>query len=106
MLRLKKQSKRDDTYLALPTAEPVTLYKLPEENLPYACQCPLCGGVFDIPEGALYKLEEDDYADIDSEAEPIGPAMERASDRDTEREPEFENSTELENNPPSTPEEG
>lgn len=73
MLRLKKHPKRDDEYLALPGAEPVTLYEFPSKNLPYACQCPLCGGLFNIPESTVYKLEDDDYEDVDSETEPKGP---------------------------------
>lgn len=72
MLRLKRTVKPDDMYLALPDAEPVTLLQVSSENLPYACQCPLCGGIFDIPKGILYKIEDDGIDDIDSGSEANG----------------------------------
>jgi hypothetical protein len=61
MLRLKKQA--NEAYLALPGAEPVTMHEIPGDSLPYACQCPLCGGIFQIPTGILYKIEDDGIAD-------------------------------------------
>lgn len=74
MLRLKSFKKKpEDIRLALPDAEPVTIVKINNESLPYACQCPLCGGIFDIPQGVLYRIEEDEFEDIDSGAEPIEP---------------------------------
>lgn len=70
MLRLKRTApKPEDEYIALPGAEPLTIVKVANENLPYGCQCPLCGGIFQIPQGVLYKLEDDNIADIDSGAE-------------------------------------
>ena len=62
MIRLKIP--RDDG-LALPKSTPVTLVEISSESLPYACQCPLCGEVFQIPEALLYKVEDDDFADDD-----------------------------------------
>lgn len=62
MIRLKIP--REDG-LALPKSTPVTLVEISSESLPYACQCPLCGEVFQIPEALLYKVEEDDFADDD-----------------------------------------
>ena len=62
MIRLKIP--REDG-LALPKSTPVTLVEISSESLPYACQCPLCGEVFQIPEALLYKVEEDDFADED-----------------------------------------
>lgn len=72
-LRLKTQSKAEDSFLALPGSEPVTLIALPTDNLPYACQCPLCGGIFEIPQSTLYRIEDDGFEDIDSDTEAIGP---------------------------------
>lgn len=62
MIRLKIP--REDG-LALPKSTPVTLVEISSESLPYACQCPLCGEVFQIPEALLYKVEDDDFADDD-----------------------------------------
>lgn len=58
----------------MPGSTPRTLIEVDSEKLPYACQCPLCGGLFDIPEGLLYKIEEDalvdgDFTDDDLDAE-------------------------------------
>lgn len=70
MLRLKtKNHDVKDEYLSIPDSQPVTLLQVSSENLPYACQCPLCGGVFEIPEGILYKVEEDDLPDEESNVE-------------------------------------
>lgn len=66
MLRLK-QSETEG--LALPESTPQTLIEVDSESLPYACQCPLCGGLFQIPEGLLYRIEDDNYADEDSDTE-------------------------------------
>lgn len=74
MLRLKKQIHDvKDEKLALPGAQPLTLIQVSSDNLPYGCQCPLCGGIFEIPQGILYKLQEDGIADVDSGAEAKGP---------------------------------
>ena len=62
MIRLKIPRENG---LALPKSTPVTLVEISSESLPYACQCPLCGEVFQIPEALLYKVEEDDFADDD-----------------------------------------
>lgn len=71
MLRLKsKPVAPEDEFLALPGAEPITVLQVANDNLPYACQCPLCGGVFQIPQGTLYEIEDDSIPDIDSGAEP------------------------------------
>lgn len=63
-----------DSGLAMPESTPRTLIEVDNENLPYACQCPLCGGLFNIPEGLLYKVEEDALldGDFDVAAEPEG----------------------------------
>ena len=67
---LKLRSKQDpDEFLALPGAEPVTLVRVSSKNLPFGCQCPFCGELFELPQGNLYKIEDDEYADIDSGAE-------------------------------------
>lgn len=66
MLRLRKS---ENEGLALPEATPQTLIEVDSQSLPYACQCPLCGGLFQIPEGLLYRIEDDNYADEDSETE-------------------------------------
>lgn len=63
MLRLQKSQM---TGLALPESTPQTLIEVDSASLPYACQCPLCGGLFQIPEGLLYRIEDDSYADEDS----------------------------------------
>lgn len=74
MLRLKINKQREeDDYLALPGAEPLTILQVANDNLPYACQCPLCGGTFQIPQGVLYEIEDDNIPDIDSGTEPVGP---------------------------------
>lgn len=62
MIRLRVP--REDG-LALPKSTPVTLVEISSESLPYACQCPLCGEVFQIPEALLYKVEDDNFADDD-----------------------------------------
>lgn len=72
-LRLKNNNKPEDTFLALPGSEPVTLISLPTEGLPYACQCPLCGGIFEIPNSTVFRIEDDGFEDIDSDAEVTGP---------------------------------
>lgn len=72
MLRLKKYKKESEG-LAIPESEPVTLIEVSSENLPYGCQCPLCGGIFQIPQSTLYKLEDDNIQDIDSDTEVLGP---------------------------------
>lgn len=66
MLRLQKS---ETTGLALPESTPQTLIEVDSASLPYACQCPLCGGLFQIPEGLLYRIEDDSYEDEDSEAD-------------------------------------
>lgn len=98
MLRLKKHhADPTEEYLALPGAEPVTLVEIPGDNLDYACQCPLCGGIFNIPEGVLYKIEEDDIEDVDSGAEP--------SDMDFEEAPQEPSSNPMAEAPESQAEE-
>ena len=68
MLRLKSRSHDvRDEFLSIPDSQPITMLQVSADNLPYACQCPLCGGVFEIPEGILYKVEEDDIPDVDSD---------------------------------------
>ena len=69
VLRLKSKIQNDDEYLALPGAEPVTLVQVSTENLPFGCQCPLCGGLFELPQGLLYRIENDELPDIDSDAQ-------------------------------------
>lgn len=70
MLRLKTSPKTaEDEYVAIPGGEPITILQVANENLPYGCQCPLCGGVFQIPQGILYKIEDDDIPDVDSDTE-------------------------------------
>lgn len=83
MLRLKTQNHRvTDEYLALPEAQPVTLLQVSNENLPYACQCPLCGGIFEIPRGTIYRIEESDLEENSSDVfdeekpEPISRTQE------------------------------
>lgn len=63
MLKLTLPQNITESGLALPTSTPRTLIEVDSENLPYACQCPLCGGLFNIPEGLLYKIEEDNLLD-------------------------------------------
>lgn len=65
MIRLKLPENLRDSGLAMPQSTPKTLIQVEGESLPYACQCPLCGGLFDIPEGLLYKVEEDNLVDGD-----------------------------------------
>lgn len=65
MLRLEFPNQVKDTGLALPDSTPKTLIQVDSENLPYACQCPCCGALFNLPEGLLYKVEEDDLIDGD-----------------------------------------
>lgn len=69
MLRLKLPDDSIDSGLALPQSTPKTLVQIEGENLPYACQCPCCGALFNIPEGLLYKIEEDTLIDGDLGAE-------------------------------------
>ena len=66
MLRLQKTDLKG---LALPTATPQTLIEVDSSSLPYACQCPLCGGLFQIPEGLLYRIQDDSYDDADSDTD-------------------------------------
>jgi len=65
MIRLQLPKNIMDSGLSLPESTPKTLIQVEGESLPYACQCPLCGGLFDIPEGLLYKVEEDALLDGD-----------------------------------------
>lgn len=65
MLRLQLPNDFQDSGLALPGSTPKTLIQVDSENLPYACQCPCCGSLFNIPEGLLYRIEEDALADGD-----------------------------------------
>lgn len=77
MIRLQLKNENHsvkDEYLALPGAQPLTLHRVSSENLPYACQCPLCGGLFEIPTGILYKIEEDNLEDKESGLNTIGPS--------------------------------
>lgn len=93
MLRLKTQTTRplqlhsagesdNDEFLAIPGAEPVTLLQVANDNLPYGCQCPLCGGIFEIPQGILYRIEQDDIPDIDSDSE-FSPISEKNASPDS-----------------------
>lgn len=88
MLRLKTQlhDVKDD-YLSLPNAQPLTLLQVSSENLPYACQCPLCGGIFEIPKGILYEIEEDDIPDTNSGVEPTETRPESGFFGDDQRPP-------------------
>ena len=67
MIRLPDNIK--DSGLAMPESTPKTLIEVYSENLPYACQCPCCGALFTIPEGLLYKIEDDSLADENFDAE-------------------------------------
>lgn len=69
MLRLELPNDVKDSGLALPQSAPKTLVQIEGKNLPYACQCPCCGALFNIPEGLLYKIEEDTLIDGDLGAE-------------------------------------
>lgn len=69
MLKLELPGDIKDSGLALPESTPKTLVQIEGENLPYACQCPCCGALFNIPEGLLYKIEEDTLVDGDLGAE-------------------------------------
>lgn len=76
MLKLTLPDDLKDSGLAMPGSTPRTLIQVDTENLPYACQCPLCGGLFSIPEGLLYKVEEDALLDgefTDDDAQGNGP---------------------------------
>ena len=76
MLKLTLPDDLKDSGLAMPGSTPRTLIQVDTENLPYACQCPLCGGLFSIPEGLLYKVEEDALLDgefTDDDAQSKGP---------------------------------
>ena len=87
-LKLKKRipEEDDNNFLAMPDAEPLTLHEIPGDTLPYACQCPLCGGVFQIPTGVLYKVDEDTEEEILDEdvGEELEPKL------DTEPQPKAE----------------
>jgi hypothetical protein len=72
MIRMKLPENITNSGLAMPESTPKTLIEINGESLPYACQCPLCGGLFDIPEGLLYKVEEDTLKDGDFDAEATG----------------------------------
>lgn len=63
MIKMKLPDNIKDSGLALPDSTPKTLIEIDGESLPYACQCPCCGALFNIPEGLLYKVEEDALAD-------------------------------------------
>lgn len=69
MIKMKLPDNLANSGLALPESTPKTLIEISSESLPYACQCPLCGGLFDIPEGLLYKVEEDALLDGDFNTE-------------------------------------
>lgn len=69
MVRLELPDNFLDSGLALPGSTPKTLIQVDNENLPYACQCPCCGSIFNIPEGLLYKIEEDSLLDGDLSSE-------------------------------------
>jgi hypothetical protein len=69
MIKMQLPDNLKDSGLAMPDSTPKTLIEVDSENLPYACQCPLCGGLFNIPEGLLYKIEEDSLKDADFGAE-------------------------------------
>lgn len=92
-LKLKKRipEEDDNAFLAMPDAEPLTLYEIPGDTLPYACQCPLCGGVFQIPTGVLYRVDEDTEEDTEEEEildEDVGEELEPKLD--TEPQPKAE----------------
>lgn len=75
-----------DSGLALPESTPKTLIEIEGENLPYACQCPCCGALFNIPEGLLFKVEEDTLIDGDfgvETAEKGGPDIDIDVDSST-----------------------
>lgn len=69
MVKIQLPENIRDSGLALPESTPKTLIEVSSESLPYACQCPLCGGLFNIPEGLLYKIEEDNLVDGDFDTE-------------------------------------
>lgn len=70
MIKLSLPDDIKDSGLAIPESTPRTLVQIDGESLPYACQCPCCGSLFNIPEGLLYKVEEDVLLDGDFGAEP------------------------------------
>lgn len=77
MIRLRLKNVNHDVkddFLALPGAQPLTLHEVDSENLPYACQCPLCGGLFELPTGVLYEIKDDTLEDGESGLTPEGPA--------------------------------
>lgn len=88
MIKLTLPDNIKDSGLSLPGSTPKTLVEISSESLPYACQCPLCGGLFEIPEGLLYKIEEDELldgefgADIESNGTDINIDMPEGSDSD------------------------
>ena len=63
MIRLQLPENLMDSGLAMPESTPKTLIEIDSESLPYACQCPCCGSLFNIPEGLLFKVEEDEFLD-------------------------------------------
>lgn len=82
MLRMELPDNIKDSGLALPTSTPRTLIEVDSESLPYACQCPCCGSLFNIPEGLLYKVEEDDLLDGNFSAEAAEAEATSEVDRD------------------------
>lgn len=73
MLRLKRQRPRpEDVYLALPGSKPVTLKVTDTDVLPYGCQCPLCGGMFEIPKANVFHIEPDNIVDKKSNIQSSG----------------------------------
>lgn len=84
MLRLELPNDIKDSGLSLPQSTPKTLVQIEGENLPYACQCPCCGALFNIPEGLLYKIEEDSLIDGDLGAEAAEGEAQMDIDVDTD----------------------
>lgn len=69
MIKLQLPENIMDTGLAMPTSTPRTLIEIDGQSLPYACQCPCCGSLFNIPEGLLFKVEDDEFLDDTFETE-------------------------------------
>lgn len=65
MIKLQLPENIMDSGLAMPGSTPRTLIEIDSESLPYACQCPCCGSLFNIPEGLLFKVEDDSFLDGD-----------------------------------------
>lgn len=65
MIKLQLPDNIMDSGLAMPGSTPRTLIEIDSESLPYACQCPCCGSLFNIPEGLLFKVEDDNFLDED-----------------------------------------